>query len=374
MKKPLDPSCYDKATTLVNFSNSVLEHFSLPTFHPGIPEVTKAMEGHEKIAVFLFDGLSEYNLHIFPRTTKYMLEHKLTTIHSVNPATTVACTTAFLSGRFPIEDGWFGWSLYFDEYGFPIDVFTNMNSQTGKKLDGANVMKTLHPYTTIATLLNEKGIKSENMYRYPIEDGMGPKNFREMEKRCDAFFEKDGGQFLYGYWNQPDKYLHKYGVHSWHVRHQVADIARFVKRFVKKHPDVEVFTFADHGLIDVQYRDLAAYPEVASCLSRPLTFEGRTANMFVKEEKKAEFPALFEKRFGDVFTLLSRQEVLEKGYFGEGDAPDYALKFLGDFLAVATGKDVLVNTLDHPVAVVHKGHHAGATKEERDVLLACYNR
>lgn len=43
MQKELDASLYDKQTTLVNFSNSVLEHFGVKTFHPGIPEITKAM-------------------------------------------------------------------------------------------------------------------------------------------------------------------------------------------------------------------------------------------------------------------------------------------------------------------------------------------
>jgi hypothetical protein len=43
-------------------------------------------------------------------------------------------------------------------------------------------------------------------------------------------------------------------------------------------------------------------------------------------------------------------------------------------VAVATGKDLLVNSADKPITFVHKGHHAGATKEERDVMLGCYNR
>jgi hypothetical protein len=374
MKKEIDPATYDKETTLVNFSNSVLEHYGLKTFHPAVSEITKAMEGHKKIAVFLFDGLSEYNLHTYPHTTKFMTSHKLMTIHSVNPATTVACTTAFLSGKFPIEDGWFGWSLYFEEYGYPIDVFTNVNSITGAKIEGANIMKTEHPYTPITNLLNEAGVKSKALYRFPVEDALGPHNFREMQKMAGDFFDKEGGQFLYGYWNQPDKYLHKFGVKSWHVHLQIAEIAHFVKKFTKKHPDVEVFTFADHGLIDVQYRDMAAFPDLIACLSKPLTFEGRTCNFFVKEGSEQTFKTLFEEHFGDNFVLLSRQDVLSKGYFGEGEAPKFALSFLGDFVAVATGKDLLVNSADKPITFVHKGHHAGATKEERDVMLGCYNR
>ena len=114
---------------------------------------------------------------------------------------------------------------------------------------------------------------------------------------------------------------------------------------------------------------MAAFPDLVACLSKPLTFEGRTCNFFVKEGSEETFKTLFEEHFGDNFVLLSRQDVLSKGYFGEGEAPKFALSFLGDFIAVATGKDLLVNSADKPITFVHKGHHAGATKEERDVMV-----
>ena len=84
MKKEIDPATYDKETTLVNFSNSVLEHYGLKTFHPAVSEITKAMEGHKKIAVFLFDGLSEYNLHTYPHTTKFMSKTRVTSVFSMS--------------------------------------------------------------------------------------------------------------------------------------------------------------------------------------------------------------------------------------------------------------------------------------------------
>ena len=41
---------------LVNFSNSFLKHYDVPTFHDSIPELDEILKGHKKIVLLLFDG------------------------------------------------------------------------------------------------------------------------------------------------------------------------------------------------------------------------------------------------------------------------------------------------------------------------------
>jgi hypothetical protein len=373
MEKQLDPTLFDKKTTLVNFASSLLQHYGVTPFHSTIPEVDQALEGHKKVVVFLFDGASEYNLNLYPHQTAFMRDHKLVTIHSVNPATTVACTSSFLSGKFPIETGYLGWSLYFKEKGLSIDVFPNRETVSEKKLEGPNLMETTCPYDNLAKLMSAKGVKAACQFMAPLYDGTGPKNLKEVGSKAGAFFDQ-GGEFLYSYWGCPDSLLHKYGVKSWHIRHNLRSINKTVKKFCQKHPDVLVFTMADHGLIDVQYRDLAAFPEIEECLLRPYSIEGRTPTFWVKGDKHQQFEQAFAKAFGDKFYLMSREEVLEKGYFGEGTPNSHSLDFIGDYLAVALDKDILCDSSVKSPVKVHKGHHAGGTKEEREVLLGCYNR
>jgi len=155
----LDPSFYDKQTTLVNFASSLLAHYGVTPFHPSIPAVDELLKNHQKVAVFLFDGAGEWVLKRWPHQDKYMREHGLLTIHSVNPATTVACTTALLTGRYPIETGWLGWSLQFDSLGFPVDVFPNRNSLTGEALSGGNIMEKTCPVDKLDVLIQKAGIK-----------------------------------------------------------------------------------------------------------------------------------------------------------------------------------------------------------------------
>jgi hypothetical protein len=300
-----------------------------------------------------------------------MREHKLMTILSVNPATTVACTTALLTGRYPIETGWLGWSLQMDALGFPVDVFPNRNSQTGVPLNThPSVMESLCPVTTIGTLLGQAGVKAQLSYQYPVNGETGPKTLKEYVREATSFFE-GGGEFLYSYWTEPDETIHEFGVHSWHVRSRLRKINAAVKAFVKKNPDVLLLTIADHGLIDVQYRDLAAFKDLASLLRKPVSIEGRTPTFFVQAGKAAEFAALFAKDFPD-WALLTREEVLSKGYFGAGTPNPHSLEFIGDFVAVSLGKDLIANSNDKVKIKVLSGNHAGGTPEEREILLAVY--
>jgi hypothetical protein len=368
----LGSTFYDRERTLVNLSNSILKAYGVPTFHPSIPAVDAVLQGHRRIALFLFDGAGESILNVYRRQTRFLREHKLMTIVSVNPATTVACTTSLLTGHYPIETGWLGWSLQMDALGFPVDVFPNRNSQTGLSLDTTpSVMASLCPVTTIGTLLEQAGVKAKLSYQYPVNGETGPKTFKEFVKSATSFFE-GGGEFLYSYWTEPDEAIHEFGVHSRHVRSQMRKIAHAVKAFVKKNPDVLLLTIADHGLIDVQYRDLAAFKDLASLLRKPVSIEGRTPTFFVQAGKAAEFASLFAKYFPD-WALLTREEVLSKGYFGEGTPNPHSLEFIGDFVAVSLGKDLIANSRDKAKINVMNGHHAGGTPEEREILLAAYN-
>lgn len=369
--KTLDPITLDTKTTLVNLANSLLCHFGVAPFHETIPEVDRLLAGHRKVALFLFDGMGEAILSGFPRSSRYLLAHKELTIHSVNPATTAAATTALLSGRFPIETGWLGWSLMFDELGFPIDVFPSTNSVTGEHLPKGLMAKKC-PYVRLDELMRGAGVKAKASFQFPIADD-GPTTLAEVESQASSFFQEEGGEFLYSYWTNPDHDLHCYGTKAFRIGRDIRQIGRTVKRFAAHNPDVLVLVIADHGLIDVHYRDLAAFPELHECLAKPLTIDGRCCNFFIKFGMKPQFEAAFAKHFPN-FHLFSKEEVLAMNFFGEGKPCEQALSFLGDYLSVPQGDELLVDTILSPNVKAYRAHHAGPSPEEKNIALLCFNR
>ena len=147
---------YDKKYNLVTLSNSFLKYYGVPTFHDSIKELDELLEKnkYKKITVILFDGLGSYIQENHLKDTDIIRKKKFLEITSVFPPTTVAATTAFLSGKYPIETGWLGWSQYFKQIDRTIDMFIGRDSFTGEILKG-NPSSIYTPYENILSIISK---------------------------------------------------------------------------------------------------------------------------------------------------------------------------------------------------------------------------
>lgn len=370
MQNELDETLFDHEHTIVNLSNAILAHYGVKPFHKPLDEALSLFEGHRKIAVFLFDALGEVTLNTYKKQSAEFLKNAKFTIYSTNPATTVASTTAFLTAKFPIETGYLGWSLYFDELGYPVEVFPNTNAITGEEVGEDNYMEKVCPTTKIDKLLTDNGVDARLFFPSPIDEN-GPKTLKGSFKAASSFFD-NGGEFAYIYHPEPDHSLHKEGLGGRHPKKIIAKAAKYLKRFAKEHPDVLVISIADHGMANVIMRDISAFPILYSYISKPISIEGRTTSISIKEGKEKEFEEEFNKRFPNIL-LLKRESVLEKGYFGEGEINPKCLEFIGDYVALSNGPDLLVDSKTTYSMKVHKGHHAGILPSERRIVVASWN-
>ena len=116
---------FNQSRCLVNLSNSILAHFGVKPFHHTLPELDEILKNHNKVAVVLFDGLNSYIKKELLNENDALIKHSNIEIDSVFPPTTVAATTAFLSGKFPYENGWLGWCQHFNDLNVTLEMFTN---------------------------------------------------------------------------------------------------------------------------------------------------------------------------------------------------------------------------------------------------------
>lgn len=354
--------------TLVNLTSSILKHYGVTPFHASIPEVDKALEGHRKIAVFLLDALGKAPLEAFPKAGKYLREHGFMTIYSTNPATTAAATTSFLTGKYPIETGWMGWTCYVEKFNKGVLILPNRFADSGEVIPDWSYGE-ICPTKGIKDLLSEAGVKVHTLFPNNI-DKAGYSTVKEMEKMANGYFD-NGGEFLYIYNDLPDKFMHLDGVRGGRVKRVIKKLSDLVKRFAKNNPDVLTLVIADHGMTNVACRDIAAFPSLTDLIERTFYLEGRCASFFVKEGKKEEFKETFSHYF-PYFALLSKEEILEKGYFGEGEAHPQALATIGDFVAISMNEDLLGDSRVGKLTFF-RGHHAGGKKEELEISLAIIN-
>jgi len=370
----------DNNHTIVNFSNSILKHFSAPTWHESVPEVDQVLRGHNKVVVMLFDGLGKYIMEKHLRQHGYMRSHFLTTIEATFPPTTVASTTGFLSGKFPIETGWLSWSQYFEDYGCDIEVFKNTRSYDGSLVRDKNnsILFEKCPYENIFQQIKKANpnVKVIGLFPDEVNRGKGPKSLKEARQLITQNLKDNNQTFIYFYWTLPDGKIHHYGVMHPCVHHVIKQIQRFTKKVTKANPNTIFFSFADHGLIDVKYFDICEHEDMRSLLSQDMSFEKRVINFFVKPDKKKEFQNLFNKYYGRYFELMDRESVFKDELFGKGTPHPLSYKFIGDFIAIA--KDIYCLYASKEMTpekfVPHKGHHAGGTKKEMEINISVYNR
>ena len=365
--------------TLVSLSNSILKHFGVKTFHESIPEVDDALKGHKKVVAILFDGMGQNITRLHLKEKSYIRSHYVTTINSTFPPTTAAATTAFLTGKYPIETGWLGWTEYFKDYDRNIILFNSVDYNTEEKLAKANeqpIADRYFPTKKIFSLIeeNNQGVRAINLSRYPI-DKNGPKYLlKDGVSKLNKVLKGNDRCFVYFYWDSPDREMHEKGIDSGSTRYQVYKAQRFVKQVTKDNPDTLFILLADHGHINVKFLDICEHQDLYSLLDKPMTLEKRAPSFFVKEGKEKEFEQLFNKYYGEHFELFTKQEAFDNNFFGEGKAARGVESVLGEYLAISIDEYSLFASKELKHMDFFKGHHAGGTKEERLIDISIFNK
>lgn len=352
----------DQKNCIVNLSNSILKRFGVEPFHETNKKVDKLIKDKKKVIVLLFDGFGKYIIDRHLNAKDAMKTHVVGEMTATFPPTTVASTNGFLSGRFPSENGWMAWSQYFSSINRNVNVFPNVDSQTGESIGEKNIMREVGNYRTICELINELHGKeiAFDIKEFPI-DSSGPKSLHQLFKIVKQKAMSSDETFTYGYWTKPDELIHHYGVNSFHVHNYVKKISKMVEKFANKNPELTIIVIADHGLLDVEYLDMHDHLDLLSLETKPLSFEKRAANFFVDKKHHILFKTLFNKYYGEHFELYTKEEVIHNELFGPNPISPLAKSFIGDFVAISIDNKALTDYYEDHLL---KGHHGGSTFEE----------
>lgn len=377
-----ESSCltFDFSNNIVSFSSSLLAHFGAAPKHPTMPMIDEVLKGHRKVVVLLFDGLGQHMIEKHLKEDSYLRSHLFHTMEAVFPPTTVASTNAFLSGLYPIENGWLAWDQWVEKYGCNVEGFTNRDHNSGKEIlpHKDNILERLAPYASIFEQMRDGGFQGELFRVFPsrILPKM-PSTLKDYRKRIDEHLKDATDAFGYVYWTEPDSSMHEFGVTSKKVHREILKIQRFVKGLVKAHPDTLFLTIADHGLVDIISEDLCDHPDLYSFLYRPVSMEGRVSTFFVKEGKQEEFASLFHRYYQDHYVLLTKEEAKNIHLFGLGEEHPIFDEAIGDFVSVSITPYALYASKDYPGVAEEdllKAAHAGYTKDEMEIGIGVYNR
>lgn len=322
---------------------------------------------YKNIIFICFDGMGINPIKINLDKNAILRKNIKQVLTSTFPSTTTNATTALICNKQPLEHGWFGWSLYFNDIKRNVDIYLHSDSKTGEKVnynypiadnsdcyfDNANTdyeINSILPIYVQTKNLNKK-IVIENEVQL----------CDEIRKVC----LKKGKQFIYAYLSEPDSTMHEYGVSSLQTKNKIESINGEIEKLYNDLDDSLIVISADHGQIDIEgYVEFYKDKEINEMLECDPYLDGRTPAFIVKKGKEKEFEKLFISRYGKDFKLFKSSDLIKRGYFGNKGNYGY---LLGDYIAMGT--------YTHKQFVVFengprfKGHHTSLTEEMEVPLI-----
>lgn len=362
MKKYILP---DFKHSNLNISATLADFLGAKNANATLPIVKAELAKNYKNVVFVcFDGMGMYPLERNLPKDDFLRKNVKDVLTSTFPSTTACATTSLTTNRLPLEHGWFGWSMHFENVKRNVFVFLDTDAETGEKLDVAeNYPLAKFPYY-FDTANTDYAI---NTIFPPFVNVAHPERNIAWDFDMASFFDdikticqKDGKQFAYAYNTEPDHTMHKYGVTCAQTKALLKDISQRLQELAEHTPDTLFIVTADHGQIDVESEvNLYEDDKLYGILQIPPYLEPRAIAFKVKPEKRDEFVSYFTSKYGEDFELRESRELIERGLFG--DVGDKA-RLLGDFVAIGTytHKQAMFTPPDD---TIFKGHHTSLTEE-----------
>jgi hypothetical protein len=309
--------------------------------------------------VMILDGMGTAIVKSTLKPNGYFNRNLIGSEQAVIPATTVAATTAYRTGKMPFETGFIGWTQYFSESDEIIERFTNRNYYTGDVSKLPAHSNTL-PCKTIVEGMNDAGLRAYEVM--PAFAPGGCATFSDWLNRIAEICSTETNAYIYAYWTEPDAALHEFGAGHQRVKTLLENMESDIETAIGKIKNsTEILITADHGHINLEHFFLDKFADITECMERPISIEARCATFFIKPEYKDKFPDIFDKHFGRYFKLVTK-EVFEKEYL-KSNAP---VRFVGDYVALATGHWGLCMNENVPH---YAANHAGITQDELEIPI-----
>jgi hypothetical protein len=355
---------------ILNLSAALYDYYGLPNSRKPDELLSKWLKDHKFrcVAAVLLDAMGVSILERSVSENGFFRSHLVKSVTTVFPPTTTAATTAFLTNRSPMENAWLGWNQYFKEKDDQIILFREHSQYTAEEYPG--FIREALPVSWIMDELNANGIKADSVWPAFVQSWPS----HDFEEFCSNVLEAVSDpecRFVYGYWDQPDGWLHEHGPSEPGLSGYISAMEQQIEKLAESLPeDCGMMVIADHSQIDIRHYAMEEDGELSACFASRPSLEARCVSFRIKEGEKERFETLFRERFGDQFTLLNHGEAVACGLFGSGAAHERFEDFVGDYIAIAETPLQLEYIKGHN----DRGNHAGGMEEEAVIPLILFPR
>lgn len=338
---------------------------ALPDFFPPI------VRGARQVVLLVVDGLGWHQLQdriaSVPAHVTTLASMQGSSITTIAPTTTVTALTSIATGAAPGEHGLVGYRIDFagrvvqmlrwaDDRGDVRRRLMPRDVQPCPPFLGASV-PVLSKAEFDGTAFTESHLRDQQMFSWRAASSMVV-DVRDLLAR--------GERFVYCYYDGIDKIAHERGFGDHYdaelltVDRMIADIASVLPR------DAVLLITADHGQVMVGEHTMTLAPDVTRHLSHQ-SGEGRFRWLHVNNGRIDDVVTAAKQHHGDVAWVMTRDEMIERGYFGRR-VNDVVRRRFGD-VAVMAKHEV---SFDDPADKTYfqlQCRHGSLTSAEVDVPL-----
>ncbi len=177
---------------------------------------------------------------------------------------------------------------------------------------------------------------------------------------------------VYAYHGELDLTGHARGPESAAWALELAQVDLLARQIASRLPsDGALIVTADHGMVQVRSPlDVDQEPELNEGV-RQIGGEPRARHVYTGRDEAEPVLERWRSRLGGDFAVLSRAEVIERGWFGP-TVNTLAQERIGDVIAVATGDSALIRRSAEPLQSILVGHHGSLTSAELHVPLLVF--
>jgi hypothetical protein len=335
----------------------------------------------KNIVLIVIDGLGYECLTSAGKSTG-LYNHLQGRISSVFPSTTATAITTFLTGIAPQQHGLTGWHMYLRELGTVMAVLPFHPRPGAPRAKGFNTARVFDQ----RPIFDQLKVRSYVVVPSKIIDSVynaaysGSACRRAYNSSLQTLFrtvvrvlrEHNERKYVYAYYPELDRVAHEYGPAGRKTQAHLAEIDLAFTQFLEqiKGSNTTVIMTADHGFIETKERiELDNHPLLANTLRLPLCGESRVAYCYVYPERRALFEHYVETRLAGQATLLSSEELINRGYFGLGPPHPRLQERIGDYTLIMKDGYVIKDWLPGEERYRHIGVHGGMSAAEMYVPL-----
>ncbi|MGH2451837.1 MAG: alkaline phosphatase family protein [Candidatus Limnocylindria bacterium] len=318
---------------------------------------------------------------------------QLLEITSVFPSTTAAAIATMNTARTPQEHGNLAYFCWLEEFGQVAQMlrwgpatarrgsfFDDRRNDPARHVRVSSIHRRLREHGAVSYLIEPEHFRREAMSRmhaseaefvgYVLPTTMGVR----LRQLLEATPWQDRPVYAYAYWAGIDTAGHLYGPRGPEHALEASAFDRVLAHALSGRParDVLVVVTADHGhaLVDPERAiDLEGDRELRALLRAPVAGEPRLA--FLHTDQRDRVCDHLEGRWAGAFTFIDRDEAIDAGLFGVGDA-SLARRRVGEVCAMLTDDRAATVVRVEGRDFYHRGAHGGMTHDEMRVPVLAW--